>query len=59
MAYSHIDFSLSKGAREQLELGLRWHEEGHSGAGLEPRTVAEARRLLKTGTWWPEKVKRA
>ena len=56
---SSIDFSLSKGAKEQLELGLRWHEEGYSGDGLLPSTVAEARRLVSTGKWWPSKVKRA
>ena len=54
-----IDYSVSKGAKEQLELGLRWHEEGHSGDGLLPSTVAEARRLIRTGKWWPSKVKRA
>jgi hypothetical protein len=54
-----IDFSVSKGAKEQLELGLRWHEEGHSGDGLLPSTVAEARRLVTSGKWWPSKVKRA
>lgn len=54
-----IDFSVSKGAKAQLELGLRWHEEGHSGDGLLPSTVAEARRLVSTGKWWPSKVKRA
>ncbi|TXH42963.1 MAG: hypothetical protein E6Q97_34900 [Desulfurellales bacterium] len=54
-----IDFSVSKGAKAQLELGLRWHEEGHSGDGLLPSTVAEARRLVRTGKWWPSKVKRA
>ena len=54
-----IDFSVSKGAKEQLELGLRWHEESHSGDGLLPSTVAEARRLVRTGKWWPSKVKRA
>ena len=52
-----IDFSVSKGAKAQLELGLRWHEEGHSGDGLLPSTVAEARRLIRTGKWWPSKVK--
>jgi len=54
-----IDYSVSKGAKEQLELGLRWHEEGYSGDGLLPSTVAEARRLVRTSSWWPSKVKRA
>lgn len=56
---SSIDFSVSKGAKEQLEIGLRWHEEGYSGDGLLPSTVAEARRLVRTSSWWPSKVKRA
>lgn len=52
-----IDFSVSKGAKAQLELGLRWHEEGHSGDGLLPSTVAEARRRCDSdetgGKWSP------
>jgi hypothetical protein len=54
-----IDFTASKGAIAELKLGLDWHEQGLSGDGLEPMTVREARRIVSTGKWWPEKVKRA
>ena len=33
------------GVRAELRRGLQWHEEGHSGDGLKPETVAWARRL--------------
>jgi len=33
------------GVRAELERGLAWHEAGHSGDGLEPQTVREARAL--------------
>ena len=33
------------GVRAELRRGLQWHEEGHSGDGLQPATVAWARRL--------------
>ena len=34
-----------EGVRAELRRGLAWHEEGHSGDGLQPETVAWARRL--------------
>ena len=36
---------LPQGAREELRRGLAWHEEGKSGDGLQPETVAWARRM--------------
>jgi len=58
-AADDIDFAASKGAIAELRMGIDWHEKGLSGDGLEPMTVREAKRIVSTGKWWPEKVKRA
>lgn len=50
---------ITQGVREELERGIRWYEEGLAGDGLEGETVAEARRLLRDGEWWPAKVRKA
>lgn len=34
-----------EGVKAELRRGLAWHEQGHSGDGLKPETVAWARRL--------------
>ena len=36
-----------KAVKEELQRGLAWHEEGQSGDGLKPETVAWARRLAE------------
>lgn len=38
-------FSPPSGVREAMRRGLKWHEEGYSGDGLRPQTVAEARSI--------------
>lgn len=38
-------FSPPSGVREAMRRGLKWHEEGYSGEGLRPQTVAEARSI--------------
>lgn len=43
--YRHIDFSPPAGVREALRRGLELHAMGHSGDGLQPDTVAWARRM--------------
>jgi len=40
-----INMKPPKGIISELKRGLSWHEEGHSGDGLKPATVAWARRL--------------
>jgi hypothetical protein len=42
---SEVNFTIPKGVKDELQRGLRWHEEGHSGEGLRPATVAWARRM--------------
>lgn len=34
-----------EGVKAELRRGLAWHEEGHSGDGLQPETVAWACRV--------------
>ena len=43
--YDSIDFSVPDGVKDELQKGLKWHEEGHSGDGLTPATVSWARRM--------------
>jgi hypothetical protein len=38
-------FSPPAGVVEAVKRGLKWHEEGHSGAGLRPKTVSEAKSM--------------
>lgn len=40
-----MNLTAPEGVRNELRRGLAWHEEGHSGDGLKPETVAWARRL--------------
>lgn len=55
--YSHINFTPPKGVIAELEKGLQWHKEGHSGDGLRPATVAWARRMVNGEDISPEKVR--
>lgn len=43
--YVQIDWTPPQGVRDAFARGLVLHEEGHSGDGLQPDTVAWARRL--------------
>lgn len=55
--YDHIDFVPPKGVREALRRGLELHEQGESGDGLQPETVAWARRLAAGEAISPEKAR--
>ena len=57
-AYDEINFSPPDGVREELRRGLSWHEEGHSGDGLKPETVAWARRIANGESISPEKARK-
>ena len=54
--YEDIDFSVPKGVRSELEKGLKWHSEGHSGDGLRSATVSWARRMANGADISPEKA---
>tara|TARA_R100000458_G_C8269981_1_gene244708 strand:+ start:59 stop:1717 length:1659 start_codon:yes stop_codon:yes gene_type:complete len=54
--YDDIDFSVPSGVKEELERGLEWHEEGHSGDGLVAATVSWARRMANGEDISPEKA---
>ena len=56
--YSGIDFSPPEGVRDELRRGLAWHEEGHSGDGLKPETVAWARRIASGENISPDKARK-
>lgn len=57
--YDDIDFKASAGTIAELKLGLDWNKQGFGGDGLEAVTVREARKIVDTGRWWPEKATRA
>ena len=40
-----VSLKAPSSVRAELRRGLKWHEEGHSGDGLKPETVAWARKL--------------
>lgn len=56
--YDSIDFSVPKGVRNELERGLKWHEEGHGGDGLKSATVSWARRMYNGDDISPEKARK-
>jgi hypothetical protein len=56
--YEKINFSVPKGVVSELEKGLRWHEEGHSGGGLKSETVSWARRMANGADISPQKAKK-
>ncbi len=47
---------MPKGVKEELEKGLKWHDEGKSGEGLKPETVSWARRMAGGADISPEKA---
>lgn len=55
--YKDIDFSVPKAVKDNLKRGLDLNEEGHSGDGLKPETVAWARRMVNGEDISPEKVR--
>lgn len=57
--YSHINFKPTAGVRAACKRGLKLHEEGYSGDGLMPDTVAWARKLASGQAWSPEKAVKA
>ncbi|QDP65635.1 MAG: putative portal protein [Prokaryotic dsDNA virus sp.] len=54
--YEDIDFSVPSGVKDEMRRGLAWHEEGHSGDGLKPETVAWARRMVNGQDISPDKA---
>lgn len=56
--YEGIDFSVPKGVKAELERGLKWHEEGHSGDGLRQETVSWARRMYNGQDISPDKARK-
>jgi hypothetical protein len=56
--YKDVDFSVPQAVRDNLKRGLQLHEEGHSGDGLQPETVAWARRLAGGENISPEKARK-
>ena len=55
--YADIDFAPPEGVREEMRRGLEWHEAGESGDGLQPETVAWARRMADGEDISPEKAR--
>ena len=56
--YEDINFNVPKGVISELKKGLKWHEEGHSGDGLNPDTVGWATRMVNGAKISPDKIKR-
>ena len=56
--YESIDFSVPDGVVDELQRGLRWHEEGESGDGLTPATVSWARRMANGEDISPDKARK-
>ena len=54
-----INFSPPLAVREELQRALRWHDAGLSGDGLQPETVAWARRLAAGKPISPAKALKA
>lgn len=52
--YSHIDFTPPQGVRSAYKTGLKLHEEGKTGSGLEAATVSMARKLAGGSDVSPE-----
>lgn len=57
--YSSINFKPTLGVISACKLGLKYHEQGLSGDGLMPATVAWARRLAEGGEWTSDKARKA
>ena len=57
-AYDGIDFSPPGGVRSACARGLTLRKQGHGGAGLQPATVAWARRLAAGVHASPEKARK-
>lgn len=55
--YGDIDFSPPDGVREAARRGIALHEEGKTGDGIEPATVAWARRIAAGEKVSPEKAR--
>jgi hypothetical protein len=55
--YSNISFSPPDGVRSAAKRGLALHEEGLSGSGLEPATVAWARKYVSGDPVSPERAR--
>ncbi len=56
--YGHINFRPPQGVRAACKRGIELHEAGLSGDGLQPDTVAWARRLARGENVSPEKARK-
>ena len=56
-AYDGINFAPPAGVRSALRRGLVLHEQGLSGDGIQPDTVAWARRLAAGESASPDKAR--
>jgi HK97 family phage portal protein len=56
--YPGLRFVAPQGVRDAARKGLRLHEEGRSGDGLKPQTVAEARTISAGRDVSPDKIRR-
>lgn len=55
--YDHIDFTAPQGVRENMRRGLALHKDDVTGDGLEPETVAWARRIASGEAVSPERAR--
>lgn len=55
---SERDFYPPLEVRRAAEKGLRWHEQGHGGDGLQPQTVREARSIARGEKQSTNKIRR-
>lgn len=55
--YDHIDFTAPQGVRENMRRGLELHQDDVTGDGLEPETVAWARRIAAGESVSPERAR--
>lgn len=56
--YDGIDFTPPSGVRSECRRGVEWVEAGEGGDGLQPETVAWARRLAEGDDISPEKARK-
>lgn len=58
LSFKEVNLSPPEGVRSALRRGLKLHEEGHSGDGLMPETVAWARRMANGEAASEEKIRK-
>ena len=58
LSFKEVNLTPPEGVRSALRRGLKLHEEGHSGDGLVPATVAWARRMANGEAATEEKIRK-